>query len=114
MTKYQIRFCDSKGNGSFEYIDVKSKKGVEKKAADKATEYIANIRSRYSNWNPFRQPEKAKRIVHVWEWDSDKKQPKRGGHRFKLELYFIEMTYVSGRKARNEWYEPVETTISSK
>ena len=24
MPKYQIRFCDSKGHGSFKYVDVKS------------------------------------------------------------------------------------------
>jgi hypothetical protein len=114
MTKYQIRFCDSKGHGSFEYIDVKSKKGVEQKAADKATEYINERRSRYSSFIPFRKPERPKRIVHVWEMDMEIKQPKKGGHRFKLELYFTEITYGSGRKVRNEWYEPLTETIKTK
>jgi hypothetical protein len=114
MTKYQIRFCDSKGHGSFEYIDVKSKKGIEQKAADKATEYISNMIGRYDNWNPFRKPEKPKRIVHVWEMDMETKQPKKGGHRFKLELCFTEITYGSGRKVRNEWYEPVKEIIKTK
>jgi hypothetical protein len=114
MTKYQIRFCDSKGHGSFEYIDVKSKKRVEQKAADKATEYI-NKQREYNGaneWNPFRQPFKPKRIVHVWEIDMETKKPKKGGHRFKLELCFISVTYLNGRKARNEWYEPVKETIN--
>lgn len=101
MIKYQIRFCDSKGNGSFSYIDVKSKKGVEQKAADKATEYIANKMQRGFSYD------KPKRVVHVWEMDMETKKPKKDGHRFKLELSFTEITYGSGRKVRNEWYEPV-------
>lgn len=40
----------------------------------------------------------------------EKKQPKKGGHRFKLELAFTEITYGSGRKVRNEWYRPVLET----
>jgi hypothetical protein len=109
MPKYQIRFCDSKGCGSFEYVDVKSKKGVEQKAADKATEYINKLKGydELHGWNPFRQPFRPKRVVHVWEWDTEKKQLKKGGHRFKLELSFTQVTYGSGRKVRNEWYEPV-------
>lgn len=103
MIKYQIRFCDSKGHGSFRYIDVKTKKGIEQKAADKATEYI-NQQS--VSWRSFIKP-KPKRIVHVWEMDMETKNPKKGGHRFKLELYFTEITYGSGRKIRNEWYKPI-------
>lgn len=107
MTKYQIRFCDSKGHGYFRYVDVKSKKEAGQKAAKVATDDINERKSRYSAWIPFSQPEKPKRIVHVWEMDMEKKQPKKGGHRFKLELYFTEITYGSGRKVRNEWYQPV-------
>ena len=106
MLKYQIRFCDSKGHGSFQYIDVKSKKGVEQKAADKATEYIANGCGLRRGGFFYSAP-KPKRVVHVWEMDMETKQPKKGGYRFKLELAFTEITYGSGRKVRNEWYEPV-------
>lgn len=108
MAKYQIRFCDKKGHGSFEYIDVKSIKGVEKKAADKATEYLNKRKATVGNFGFFLHSFKPQRIVHVWEWDTEKGQPKRGGHRFKLELMFFQATYMSGRKVRNEWYEPIE------
>lgn len=108
--KYQIRFCDNKGNGHFKYVDVKSKEGVEEKAAQAATDYLkeqAQKAASNSSWNVFYVPERPKRTLHVWEWDSEKREPKRGGHRFKLRLAFIEATYVGGSKKRQEWYEPV-------
>lgn len=112
--KYQIRFCDKNGNGSFQYVDVKSRKGVEKKAAEKATEYINKQKEVRGNFGFFINSFKPKRVVHVWEWDTEKGEPKRGGHRFKLELMFIQATYTTGRKMRNEWYEPIEVTPKEK
>jgi hypothetical protein len=108
MTKYQIRFCDSKGHGSFEYVDVVPGDFVEQRAADKATEYINREPIGFRSFSR----QKPKRIVHVWEMDMETKKPKKGGHRFKLELYFTEITYGSGRKVRNEWYEPVKEIIN--
>jgi hypothetical protein len=104
MPKYQIRFCDSKGHGSFCYVDC-SQKQAPQKAAEKATEYINNQKGIPTGL--FRQPYKPKRIVHVWEWDSEEGEPKKKGYRFKLELMFIAATYNSGRKVRQEWYEPI-------
>jgi len=112
MIKYQIRFCDSKGCGFFAYLDVKSKEGAEDKAAAKATEINIERRKKHeeeSQWSPFKavtryQP---KRVVHVWEWDAEKKKPKTKGHRFKLELYYFVATHLNGTKTRKEWYEPV-------
>lgn len=115
MPKYQIRFCDKRGCGSFEYIDVKSIKGVEQKAADKATQYIQNKRACWqesAGWNPFVaiNPFKPQRVVHVWEWDTVNKCVKKGGHRFKLQLAYFQATYTNGAKKRSEWYEPVIET----
>lgn len=112
MKKYQIRFCDSKGCGFFEYILVKHGEDVMKIAAEKATEVNEKRKLQHaeqSQWNPFKalHPYKAKRVVHVWEWDMVKKKPKIKGHRFKLELYHFEATYTSGNKTRKEWYEPI-------
>lgn len=100
MIKYQIRFCDSKGHGSFQYVNVGPGDYVQQMAADKATEYISRPQRGFVR-------DKPKRIVHVWEMDMKTKQPKKGGHRFKLELCFTEVIYGSGRKVKNEWYEPI-------
>lgn len=118
MPRYQIRFCDSKGNGYFEYVDVRSKKGVEKIAADRATEVITKEAHRYRTtggpFGMFIQAPKPKRIVHVWEWDAGKRCPKKGGHRFKLQLGYLQATYSDGSKERKEWYEPVIETKTTK
>jgi hypothetical protein len=112
MPKYQIRFCDSKGHGSFTYIDVESVEGVELKAADKATEYITNgcgLRRGFFNTSS-----KPMRSVNVWEMDMETKEPKKKGHRFKLKLFHTTITYSSGEKERDEWYEPVVETKAAK
>jgi hypothetical protein len=106
MPKYQIRFCDSKGNGYFEYVDVKSKKGVEQIAAAKATDSINRVKQT-SRGGIFGQQYKSKRTVHVWEMDMITKQPKKDGHRFKLSLASVTASYTDGSKSRKEWYEPV-------
>lgn len=115
MKKYQIRFCDSKGCGFFEYILVKHGGDVMKITAEKATEVNDKRKLQHteqSQWNIFKalHPYKSKRVVHVWEWDLENKQPKKGGHRFKLKLAYIQATYTDGSKSRKEWYEPVIET----
>ena len=112
MPKYQIRFCDSKGHGSFTYIDVDSVEGVEQKAADKATEYIKNGSGLRRGF--FNSVSKPMKTVNVWEMDMTTKEPKKKGHRFKLRIVFVEVTYQGGSKRRNEWYEPVIETKAAK
>lgn len=104
MAKYQIRFVDKQGHGSFCYVDCE-KDDAGKMAAEKATEYINRIKNTRL---PFQVIEKPKRVVDVWEWDTEKKEVKKKGHRFKLQLMYVQATYNSGRKVRNEWYEPIE------
>jgi hypothetical protein len=117
MPKYQIRFCDSKGHCYFRYIDVKTKRGVEKKAAEAATKQIIEEAEKcnrssgsFDAWWIFRQPSKPKKTLHVWEWDIENKCVKKGGHRFKLRLAYFQATYTDGSKTRKEWYEPVIET----
>lgn len=114
MIKYQIRYCDSKGNGHFQYVEVKSQKLAPEKSAESATEYLQKQRAKegsafgsFDIWAPFRPPFKPRRTIHVWEWDNDKKEVKKGGHRFKLTYCYLEATYIGGGKRRQEWYEPV-------
>lgn len=105
MIKYQIRFCDSKGDGSFTYVDVKNAKDAPKAAAEQATKYINEQKERSFGFLYTRQY-KSKRIVHVWEYDTNKHAPKKDGHRFKLQLGYVEATYTDGSKSRREWYDP--------
>jgi hypothetical protein len=119
MPKYQIRFCDSKGHGYFKYIDVKSKRGVEKIAAESATKHIIEESEKYKrNGGPFGMfisLPRSKKTLHVWEWDIENKCVKKGGHRFKLQLSYFQATYTDGSKVRKEWYEPlIETKKETK
>ena len=61
----------------------------------------------FDAYNVFRQPSKPKRTIHVWEWDTEKKELKKKGHRFKITYCFVEYTYQGGGKKREEWYEPI-------
>lgn len=105
MTKYQIRFCDKDGNGSFKYFD--ADENIEQKAADTANDYIQTRIIR--GFDSFVPPKK----LDVWEMDMTTKQPKVNGHRFKIQLTKSVTTYQSGRKVRNEWYEPIIETKKS-
>ena len=108
MRKFQLRFCDSKGCGHFIYFEAdKTKPGViEITAAEKATEHLQKQRAQdaANRFNPFRQPYKPKRVVHVWEWDYETKAPKKKGYRFKIHYAYIKATLANGNKAFDEWY----------
>lgn len=111
--KYQIRYCDNKGNGYFKYVDVQSSEQAPQVASDFATKHLSDERAKeggvigtFDIWSAFRPPFKPKRTINVWEWDNEKKEPKRGGHRFKLVYCYVEATYLGGGKRRKEWYEP--------
>lgn len=95
MPKYQIRFCDSKGHGSFRYFDADKK--IEQEAADAANLYMETRLTNYP----------LPKTVNVWEMDMVTKEPKKKGHRFKIRKSFVQATYENGRKERKEWYEPV-------
>jgi hypothetical protein len=69
------------------------------------------INKQKSRTGLFVAPYKAPRRLNVWEWDTEKKEVKKKGHRFKLELMFIVFTLVNGNKKRDEWYEPMETEV---
>lgn len=109
MPKYQIRFCDSKGHGSFQYVDCDAKDAPEK-AAEKANEYITRQNELRRGFTIIQN----KKTVHVWEIDMETKQPKKKGHRFKLTLNYVQATYSDGTKERKEWYEPMEITQKTK
>ncbi len=104
MARYQIRFVDKEGNGFFRYVECSAEE-APKQAAEKATEEINKQKEKRGI---FVVPYKAPRTLHVWEWDVEKKEVKKKGHRFKLQLMYVQATYNSGRKVRNEWYEPIE------
>lgn len=106
MPKYQIRFCDKQGNGSFNYFD--AEENIEQKAADTVNDYLKNRLTR--GFDSFIPPKK----LDVWEMDMTTKEPKVKGHRFKLQL-FKSTVHISGRnKVVNEWYEPIEVTPKEK
>lgn len=100
MPKYQIEFKDGTSR-SYCYFDADKK--IEEAACEKANEELENQRwrSSFRSFGYF----KAIKTLSVKEWDKEKKQVKRGGHKFKLHLTFFEATFTSGRKQREEWYQ---------
>jgi hypothetical protein len=100
MAKYQIDFKDGTSH-SYAYFEAEKK--VEEAACKKANEELEKQRWRaqFRSFGYF----KAIKTLTVKEWDKEKKQVKRGGHKFKLHLSFFQATFNSGRKERNEWYE---------
>lgn len=122
--KYQIQFLDSKKSGSYEYFEADTHEQALELAAQTANVYLhtkRNYNKQYpsmffeSQFKPIRTP-KVVEITAVkgseemytsrdgtiktrYKWIT-----KRGGHKFKLELRYIEFTFTDGRKERNEWY----------
>ncbi len=102
MPSYQIVFNHGNGSKSFEYFDA-SIKGTEiELAVKRADECRINRKSGACFWAIYRKPP---RTLTVREYDMKKKQPLRGGHKFKLHLTFLELVTDSGRKERFESYE---------
>lgn len=98
--KFQIRFTDKSGCGSFEYFDADTLEHAHVKAEDVATEYIQKIRIRESNSVLFHKLAKSKMIptVSVVEYNTETQTAKRGGLKFKLTYCYVQATYKSGLK----------------
>lgn len=103
---FQIRFVKD-GCGSYYYFSALPKEDVGEKAAEVANvEYLqrgyenAQLRS-FGHFRPIK-------TVSVVEWDREKKNPMKGGIKFKIRLAFFQATYNSGRKERSEWYQADE------
>jgi hypothetical protein len=100
MPKYQIIISHGDSSKSYEYFEAKEK--PEEIAATKATEYIKRRKELSTFFSPFKAP----RTLNVVEYDTEKKSAKKGGYKFKLELFYFQATMNTGRKVRQEWYEP--------
>lgn len=106
MPKYQIEFNHGEGSKSYKYFKTEDyAKGVtvESIAADVASDALDNDKQNASfrSFGHF----KPLKTLTVREMDMETKKPKRGGHKFKLHLTFIQLTTDSGRKERFESYE---------
>lgn len=106
MARYQIEFNRGGGTKSFCYFDSENyAKGVsvESAAADVANEHMNKKKemNTFLGWCSYKPP----KSLSVREYDTTRKQPLRGGHKFKLRLTFLELITDSGRKERFESYE---------
>lgn len=122
MPKYQIQFTDSKGHGSFEYFDADTKEQALELAVETANNYL---RRQYqsnrfcmffeSQFKPIRTPkvveivaQKGSEETYIARDGTQKTRynwiTKRGGHKFKLTLNYVEFKFNDGSSERNEWY----------
>lgn len=104
MPKYQIEFNRGGGTKSFAYFDVMDcLQAAQQEAVKKANEHMNRKKELNTafGWCSYKPP----KSVTVREYDTKKKKPLRGGHKFKLHLTFLQLVTDSGRKERFESYE---------
>lgn len=96
---FQIQFVKD-GGGSYYYFSTLPKEDIGEKAANVATEdYL--VRGRENDLFGTFRPIKTATVV---QYDRVKGAPVRGGIKFKVRLSFVQATYSSGKKVRNEFY----------
>lgn len=102
MARYQIEYKDGTGRqASYSYSYFDADKDVEKANERlKRDKENADFRS-FGYFKPIK-------TLTVREMDRSKKEPKRGGHKFKVRLTYLSITTDSGRKERQEWYEYID------
>lgn len=100
MPKYQIEFKEGTSS-HFAYFE--AEKDIEVAAAQRANEDVEKQIEMRRGFGRVIKP----RTIMVREYDTAKRGVKRGGHKFKLRLLFLQKTFLSGRKEREEWYAPV-------
>ena len=124
MSKYQIQFLDSNGSGSFEYFDADTKEQALELAVETANNYL-NQKYNWlrinppmffeSQFKPIRTPKVVEIVTKKGSEETytsrDGTQKtrynwitKRGGHKFKLTLNYVEFKFKDGSSERNEWY----------
>jgi hypothetical protein len=80
-------------------------------ACERANELLAKYRERYDMMRraqAFMYNYHIPRTCNVVEFDSKTKKAKRGGHKFKIRLNWIDIVLKSGEKIRDDWYVPID------
>jgi len=103
MAKYQIEYNHGEGRKSYSYFTAEDADCVKDLACMHANERLKRDKENAS-FRSFGYFKPIKTLM-VREMDMEKKEPKRGGRKFKLRLTFLQFTTDSGRKERQEWYE---------
>lgn len=110
--KYQLQFKTG-GSGksrSYRYVE-----GNKKTAPDLAIkEAMIELEKGYNNQNIFHQfnPQKTIQVVELEDKGENHKPfrwiTKKGGHKFKIRLCHMTMTFHGGNKKKEMWYEAEE------
>lgn len=124
MLKYQIQFVDSTGCGSYDYFEADTQEQALELAVETANNHL---KQKYhwqrinppmffeSRYKPVRTPKvveivavKGSEEVYTSRDGTQKTRykwiTKRGGHKFKLTLNYIEYKFKDGSSERNVWY----------
>jgi hypothetical protein len=98
--KFQIRFTDKDGCGTFRYFDAESLEEAYPESEVSANEYIRKVRERdlKSLMTRFAGASKMPNTVSVVEYDVKTQRAKRGGIKFKLGYCYVQATYKNGLK----------------
>lgn len=105
MAKYQIDFNWGGSSHSYNYFEADS--DPEKVAAEVATKCVDEKHAGARIFSAVKWPS----TLTVREYDNEKKQVKRGGHKFKLRLKYLKMTFRGGGFKKEEWYESELETV---
>ena len=106
MRKFQIRFCDRAGNGSFCYADVNDTQSNEQIAQTVKNETNKYCQDILSSWKNMRSElpgyiTTLKNTVDVVEMKCNKKEKrwftKRSGLKFTLTLSHLRCKYIFGK-----------------
>ncbi len=100
--KFQIKFVDRRGCGSFAYFEA-DETNMKIKACEKANEFLLKQRERDSimSFSPFYSRYKPIKTVSVVEFHNGK--TKRNGFKFKITLDFFEAK-IDGVFYTDDWY----------
>lgn len=94
MPRYQIEF---KFKTEWVYVYFSAAKDIVYKGCGKANETLFKLK----DIRPEFKPPKSLMVREL----STEGTRKKGGHRFKLKLSFLELRTISGKKYRDEWYQ---------
>lgn len=99
--RYQITFNYGGTCESYTYFE--GGENPESTAAQVATFYINKAKRNARAFSSFEPP----KTLSVAEWDNEKKDKKKGGHKFKLTLRKTAVTFSDRSNGYDEYYESV-------
>ena len=111
MRTFQIRNTDSKGYGSYYYLDFENdtdedeiKRFLENRVNEEITKIEYNIKHQIIPYCFIPIHQQLRKTMKVVEYDKKRHKAVINGTRFKLSLMYIRLTFSNSKSSRY-WYE---------